>query len=244
MKENFIEKIQASYIKNIKRYMPCPSCGDKLRINKKGNVWKCDKCDYKLSHKKFENGYVFWFCDKCNTFLNNQEGFNYKDKTFCCTKCGHKNDITVENIKNICKDCGAVLAQDSKFGLCSNCLQLRTDKWKSRLKTGFKILLGLGAAAGLLYLSAKSADDSDDSNDDMSNDDLNEKSYPICKTCGAEMTGFDGWAWYTCPDCEDKVRIIDGKETWYDDIFKSGTKHHNSDFELADFCHGGDLTED
>ena len=68
--------------------------------------------------------------------------------------------------------------------------------------------------------------------------------YPKCKSCGAEMTGFDGWAWYTCPNCGDKVRIIDGDVTWEDEIFQEGAKQHNSDFELADFCHGGDLTED
>ena len=58
------------------------------------------------------------------------------------------------------------------------------------------------------------------------------------------MTEFDGWAWYTCPECGDKVRIIDGTETWENEIFKKGTKEFKSDFELADFCHGGDLTED
>ena len=43
--------------------------------------------------------------------------------------------------------------------------------------------------------------------------------YPICKLCGAEMTEFDGWAWYTCPDCGKMVRIIDGTVTWDDEIF-------------------------
>lgn len=73
---------------------------------------------------------------------------------------------------------------------------------------------------------------------------LGEGVYPACKTCGAKMIKFDGWAWYTCPECENKVRIIDGKETWYSEIFKSGKKQHHSDFELADFCRSGDLTED
>ena len=68
--------------------------------------------------------------------------------------------------------------------------------------------------------------------------------YPTCKTCGTEMTVFDGYAWYTCPFCEDKVRIIDGKETWYNEIFGCGKKQHRSDYELADFCRGGDLSED
>lgn len=68
--------------------------------------------------------------------------------------------------------------------------------------------------------------------------------YPKCKTCGAEMTEFDGVDWYTCPECENSVKIIDDKETWENEIFKSGTKEHHSDFELADFCSGGDLTEE
>ncbi|MEG2087253.1 MAG: hypothetical protein RR022_03570 [Angelakisella sp.] len=80
-------------------------------------------------------------------------------------------------------------------------------------------------------------DGSDNGGEGMSN-------YPICKTCGAKMTQFDGWAWYTCPKCADRVRIIDGTETWQDEIFGKGTKQHKSDFELADFCRGGDLTED
>lgn len=241
MGNNFIEKIQYIYIKKIKRYMVCPACGDKLRINKKGNLWKCDKCDYKLSHKKIEKGYIFCFCDKCDTFLNNQEEFNYNNKKFCCTKCGHKNDITIENTKKICKDCGVVLTQDSKYGLCSKCLKIRTEKWNGRFKTGLKIIGGLAAAAGFAYLVASTIDDTEYSNDEI---EIDEDSYPHCKTCGAEMTNFDGYAWYTCPECEDKVRIIDGIETWYDEIFKRGGKHHKSDFELADFCRGGDLAED
>ena len=68
-------------------------------------------------------------------------------------------------------------------------------------------------------------------------------SNPFCKMCGAEMTDYDGWAWYTCPSCGEMVRIIDGKTTWSDEIYGTGIKEHHSDFELADFCHGGDLTE-
>lgn len=68
--------------------------------------------------------------------------------------------------------------------------------------------------------------------------------YPKCKTCGNKMTEFDGWAWYTCPCCGDSVRIIDGKATWHEEIFKTGKKNINSDFKLADICRGGDLSED
>ena len=68
--------------------------------------------------------------------------------------------------------------------------------------------------------------------------------YPVCNSCGAEMTEFDGWAWYSCPECGNRVRIIDGSTTWANDIFGRGKKKHTSDFGLADFCRGGDLSED
>lgn len=68
--------------------------------------------------------------------------------------------------------------------------------------------------------------------------------YPICKTCGSAMSIFDGWAWHTCPECGDSVRIIDGKEAWHKDIFKSGTKQLYTDFDLADLCRGGELKEE
>ncbi len=69
--------------------------------------------------------------------------------------------------------------------------------------------------------------------------------YPVCKNCGVEMTEFDGWAWYTCPICGNQVRVLDGVETQESEIFGKNTgKRTPSDFELADFCRGGDLTED
>lgn len=73
---------------------------------------------------------------------------------------------------------------------------------------------------------------------------LGEGNFPFCDTCGTEMTQFDGWAWYTCPECGDKVRIIENKVDWYSDLFKEGKRQINSDFDLADICRGGDLTED
>ena len=59
------------------------------------------------------------------------------------------------------------------------------------------------------------------------------------------MTEFDGCAWYTCPECGDSVRITDGNEMWHDQIFNNnGKKEFYSDYELADFCRGGELSED
>ncbi len=66
---------------------------------------------------------------------------------------------------------------------------------------------------------------------------------PTC-SCGAKMTIFDGWAWHTCPKCGEAVRIIDGHKDWKSDIFKEGTKEIYSDYQLADLCRGGGLTED
>lgn len=59
------------------------------------------------------------------------------------------------------------------------------------------------------------------------------KGYPTCKTCGMLMT-----------ECGNRVKIIDGSVTWYDEIFGENEKEHYSDFDLADFCRGGYLTED
>ena len=115
----------------------------------------------------------------------------------------------------------------------------------------------------MLYFATRKADEDNgaetprlpDNDEDADGDEddevygLGEGNFPTCKTCGAEMTKFDGWACYTCPECEDWVRIIDGTETWRceifgDGIYGKGKKQHYSDFELADFCRGGDLTED
>lgn len=43
--------------------------------------------------------------------------------------------------------------------------------------------------------------------------------YPVCNKCGTTMTEFDGWAWYTCPNCDNSVRILDGKVIGQDEIF-------------------------
>ena len=69
--------------------------------------------------------------------------------------------------------------------------------------------------------------------------------YPNCKSCGAKMTEYDGCSWYTCPECGQAIRDNEnGSWTWRDEIFGRGSKHHKSDFDLADFCRGGELSEE
>ena len=42
---------------------------------------------------------------------------------------------------------------------------------------------------------------------------------PVCDMCGSLMTEFDGWAWHTCPEYGNSVRIIDGEVKWEREIF-------------------------
>lgn len=134
-------------------------------------------------------------------------------------------------------------------------MQQKKKKW---YVTPLKVLGVVGAVAGILgiaYLAARPSNDDGDSyillsdgNDDNYDDKevygLGKNKFPTCKSCDTQMTEFDGWAWYTCPYCGNSVRIIDGEEKWYDEIFGTGKKEHHSDYELADFCRGGDLSDD
>ena len=256
------ERLSYFYIRRIKREMACPACkGGAMAINKKSAVWLCEHCGYTLSAAEFEAGYVFWFCDECDSYLNNQEGFDAHASKHICQNCGYENDTTDANMKGVCSDCGGVLS-DPDATLCVDCKQARKEKAKKWIKTAGKVVGVVAVAAGALYRATREADEANgadpsylpDGDEDEDGDDdevygLGDGNFPTCKTCGATMTRFDGWACYTCPECEDRVRIIDGTETWKDEIFGygiygKGKKQHYSDFELADFCRGGDLTED
>ncbi len=239
------ERLTYFYIKQIKRWMECPVCHRKMTFSKTKKSWICNDCAYAITEEEFLDDFILWFCDECNTYLNNQEGFDRKASQHICTKCGYLNDTTFDNIKGMCKDCGKVLANPDA-SLCEGCKQERKRKAKEWLIKAGKIAGVVAAVAGTMYVSSQSSDSISDDNDytPLPDWDDEEKDYPICKSCGAKMTEFDDWAWYTCPECGNKVRIIDGITTWYDEIFKPGKKEHHSDFELADFCHGGDLSED
>lgn len=241
------DKITYTYIKRIKRWMECPVCHDKMTFSKSRKSWVCNNCAYKITEKEFLDNFVLWFCDECNSYLNNQEGFDQKSSKHVCRNCGFENDTTFDNIKGMCIDCGKVLINPDA-SLCEECKEIRKQKAKDWLIKAGKAVGTVAVVAGAAYLASQNSDNEEEKYlhlpDGESDGDGDMRDYPICKTCGASMTEFDGWAWYTCPECGDQVRIIDGTETWYDEIFGIEKKEHRSDFELADFCHGGDLTED
>ena len=253
------DRLTHFYIRRIKKRMRCPACKDgEMIINNKASFWVCKDCGYKLSADEFEDDYVFWFCDECESYLNNQEGFDCHAPKHICRNCGYENDTSVNNIMGICADCGRILP-DPTATLCADCRQARRDAAKRWLITAGKVAGTVAAVAGAIYLATRETDnhenikqpdllDGDMDGDTEEDDDevygLGEGIFPNCNACGAEMNIFDGWAFYTCPECGNKVRIIEGNTMWYSEIFKEGKKQHRSDFELADFCRGGDLTED
>ncbi len=59
-------------------------------------------------------------------------------------------------------------------------------------------------------------------------------SVPVCDMCGALMTEFDGWAWHTCPECGNSVRIIDGDVKWEREIF--GRQAATYGGRICEFC--------
>lgn len=127
------DKVSYFYIKNIKRWMECPICYQKLLFNKGKKAWCCVGCAYELLEKDFLDDFVFWFCDGCGTYLNVQDKFDRKGTTWCCSKCGFENDITFNNIKGQCKDCG-VLLDDPDATLCGECKTKRYKKAQIMLK--------------------------------------------------------------------------------------------------------------
>lgn len=242
------DRIAYTYVKRIKRWMKCPVCHEKMTFKKDPKFWICDSCQYTIAEKEFLDDLVLWICDECNTNLNCQEGFDEHSSRHICRVCGYENDIILNNIKGICIDCGKV-KRNPNATLCDGCKQIRKQKAKEWLKTTGKVVGVAAAVSAVAYLASQASDNDEKidytplpNGDDERGGEMDK--FPICKTCGSTMSKFDGWAWYTCPYCGDSVKIIDGTKMWCNEIFGDGNKQHRSDFELADFCRGGDLSDD
>lgn len=238
--KSLVDLMSHAYTRRIKRWMFCPACREgKLSITRKSDIWKCKNCGYELSEDKLAENYAFWFCDECNAYLNNQNGFDISSNRHVCKNCGYENDTTSDNTKRLCSNCGKILP-DTNGALCVECKAIRKEQTKERV-------INAGIILSAVVLAVATSSDKKtvaDSEIDYENGGSKSVKYPTCKLCGASMSGFDGVAMYTCPDCQNKVRITENKETWYDEIFDRGKKQHQSDYALADFCHGGDLSED
>lgn len=72
-----------------------------------------------------------------------------------------------------------------------------------------------------------------------------------CDQCGEYMNNQVGFTTssgsWTCTTCKYNNNVTNENIIWnneeIDDMFTT-KKEHKTDFELADFCRGGDLTED
>lgn len=53
------DKITYRYMKNIKRWMECPVCHDKMTFKKNTKAWVCDDCGYSLLEQEFLDDFVF-----------------------------------------------------------------------------------------------------------------------------------------------------------------------------------------
>ena len=147
------------YIKNLKKWMFCPSCKNgKMSFNKKTSHWVCEDCGYGFSEEYFLDDCVFWFCDECETYLNNQEGFDKHSPKHICRNCGYENDTTFDNIKGTCSDCGKLLPNPDAT-LCADCRQSRREKAKQWLITAGKVAAGVAVVVGAAVIAASAIED-------------------------------------------------------------------------------------
>lgn len=183
--KNIPKSLTSTYIKKLKKKIVCPVCGASMHIDNTVNYWMCDNCDYTLSVAEFENNYVLWFCDECNEYLNVQKNFSTESGKWTCTECGHENDVSENNIRDICKHCGKVIPENNKSNLCPECKTENMQKWLNRFKKSGKVLSTIAVVAGILYLIANaSKDDStsfqdNDFPNDNDNHNENKKKYKV-----------------------------------------------------------------
>lgn len=181
-----------TYVKINKRKIQCPSCKGVMRYKKRGKLWVCEKCGYRLQASDLENKYVFWFCDNCEAYLNEQDGFSSQSGTWKCTICGKNNDVSEDAIFDVCRDCGEKLPKGTKGNLCETCKRKRAQKLK-------KVLMWVGGAVltvatlAALYLIASSQDEDDglnsydglgDDGEEPDDEDKNEEKHIEDQTLG------------------------------------------------------------
>ena len=135
------------YVQKVKRWTICPACQcGKMSFNKSVEAWECRNCGHQFLSKDFAKNQVYWFCEECNCYLNQQTGFDYNESKHICQNCGYENDISLDTVKGICVDCGAILS-DADRTLCSACKRARKQKAKEHLLAAGKVV---GAAAALV----------------------------------------------------------------------------------------------
>ena len=93
-------------IKNIRKWIICPSCRtEKMSFDKAKNIWKCKKCRYGFSEKFLLTKSNFWYCDNCEAFLNRQKNFDRQRIKNICSVCGYENVTSKKTVKGICSQC-------------------------------------------------------------------------------------------------------------------------------------------
>lgn len=235
----------------------CPSCkSGTMSINSSDKNWICDRCSYSFSARKT---HAFWFCKNCGEYLNNQEGFAENALKHICKSCGYINDTTFDTVRGVCFDCGKAI--DPTETLCHTCKKNRYEKIMEKL-VPIGIAVGVVAGAVVLAALASGKDEEENNNsceenlsllNDVSEDNIcwddencdiealnsmNERYFKNCPNCGGIMYWDGSWE---CTDCDEE---IDSDEGDNDGIIVDGGNNEDFDFELANFCRGGDLAED
>ena len=88
----------SSELINTQAETDCPNCrSNNMFLGPEGRMWRCYDCGYRITVEDFENS-ILWFCDNCEAFLNAQEGFTDRAKTWKCKMCGFNNDVSEDNV--------------------------------------------------------------------------------------------------------------------------------------------------
>ena len=205
-----------------------------MTFNKKTMKWQCEDCEYHFSEKYFLDDCVFWFCDECETYLNNQDGFNKKASKHICRNCGYENDITFNNIKGTCSDCGKTLPDPDAI-LCADCRQARREKTKRWLIKAGKIVSIATIVGGVAYLISKSSEDEKTYNVPLMDDSENyDEEYTIkCANCGNtnDTALWDEGDTIYCSACQHRTL----KETGEDNVVECPYCHRMRD-RKAYYC--------